>query len=152
MKTKMKTIIGLAAKIDQSRVHLKEGFTGIMRKINAALAGQAITAIDKKIEFPIESWENEDNLLQKVTLNLNIGASGIGISLFIGEQDEEGSWVWNRLDDEPEFATMKLVIAKMPEIFAFYIAELEKINEIETEAVSAMESIIASEFFGGGSA
>jgi len=72
--------------------------------------------------------------------------------LFIGEQDEEGSWVWNRLNDEPEFATMKLVIAKMPEIFAYYIAELEKINEIETEAVSAMENIIASEFFGGGSA
>ena len=152
MKTKMKTIIGLAAKIDQSQARLKEGFLEMMGKINAALAGQAITAIDKKIEFTVESWKNEDNLLQKVTLNLNIGASGIGISLFIGEQDEEGSWVWNRLNDEPEFATMKLVIAKMPEIFAYYIAELEKINEIETEAVSAMENIIASEFFGGGSA
>ena len=142
MKTKMKTIIGLAAKIDQSQARLKEGFTGIMRKINTALAGQTITTMDKKIEFPIESWENEDNLLQKVTLNLNIDVFGLEISLFIGKQDEEGSWVWNRLNDEPEFATMKLVIAKMPEIFAYYIAELEKMNELETETVSIMESIM----------
>ena len=141
MKTKMKTIIGLAAKIDQSRVHLKEGFTGIMRKINTALAGQTIATIDKKIGFTIETWKNKDGLLREVALNLNIDMFGLEIALFIGKQDEEGSWVWNRLN-EPEFATMKLVIAKMPEIFAYYIFELEGIDKQMKETVSVMESIM----------
>ena len=141
MKAKMKTIIGLAAKIDQSQTRLKEGFLEMMRKINTALAGQTIATIDKKIGFTIEAWKNKDDLLRKVALNLNIDMFGLEISLFIGKQDEEGSWVWNRLD-EPEFATMKLVIAKMPEIFAYYIVELEGMNKLVTETVSAMENIM----------
>ena len=140
MKTKMKTIIGLAAKIDRNQTRLKEGFTGIMRKINTVLAGQTIATVDKKIGFTIEAWKNKDDLPQKVALNLNIDMFGLEISLFIGKQSEEGSWVWSRLD-EPEFATMKLVIAKMPEIFEYYIIELEEMNKQVKETVSIMENI-----------
>ena len=141
MKTKMKTIIELSTKIDRNQTRLKEGFTGIMRKINTALAGQTIATIDKKIGFTIETWKNKDDLRREVALNLNIDMFGLEISLFIGKQDEEGSWVWNRLD-EPEFATMKLVIAKMPEIFAYYIFELEGMDKRMKETASVMESIM----------
>ena len=141
MKTKMKTIIELSTKIDRNQTRLKEGFTEIMRKINTALAGQTIATTDKKIGFTIETWKNKDNLFQEVALNLNINMFGLEISLFIGKQDEDGSWVWNRLD-EPEFATMKLVIAKMPEIFAYYIVELEGMNKRAMGTVSVMENIM----------
>ena len=141
MKTKMKTIIELSTKIDRNQTRLKEGFTGIMRKINTALAGQTIATIDKKIGFTIETWKNKEDLIRKVVLNLDINIFGLEISLFIGKQDEEGSWVWNRLD-EPEFATMKLVIAKMPEILAYYIVELEGMNKLVTETISVMENIM----------
>ena len=137
----MKTIIELSTKIDRNQTRLKEGFTGMMRKINTALAGQTIATIDKKIEFTVKSWKNKDDLLRKVTLNLNIDMFGLVISLFIGEQNEDASWVWNRLD-EPEFATMKLVIAKMPEIFEYYITELEGMNKRVTETALVMESIM----------
>ena len=137
----MKTIIELSTKIDRNQTRLKEGFTGMMRKINTALAGQAIATVDKKIEFTVESWKNKDGLLREVALNLNIDMFGLEIALFIGEQNEDASWVWSRLD-EPEFATMKLVIAKMPEIFEYYIVQLEGMNKLVTETVSVMENIM----------
>lgn len=140
-ETTTENIVRLAEELDQKQSWIKKGFAELLEKLNKSLEGYKTTTTDKQVEYLVRMWENEEGMERKVTLDLDVDKDGIAVVLRFGKEDYESSWDWETLKN-PSLSTVRAIATKMPEILAYFVAELTKANDEEQETADALKAIL----------